>query len=175
MRYLLLFFALLAINFPSFGQNQKKSINYDSVINRTTFINYFIADTVTLNDNWETTNREIPHFIRLKNQYKDNIEIAVKRKKEDQFYATNITDTELLSKDAAFESYRYKVNKDLFEKIYTNDTCYVFNEKKNGRKVTTLVGVKDDYIFELVFYPRVEDKTKNLDYLLALFKNLNIK
>ena len=175
MRYILLLFILLAINFQSFGQNKKKAINYDSAINRTTLINYFIADPVTLNDNWKTTNRTAPHYLRLKNQHKDFIEIGVRRKKEDQFYITNISDAELLSKDAAFESYRYKVNKNLFEKIYSNDTCYVFNEKKNGMKVVTLVGVKNDYIIEIVFYPAVEDKTKNLDYLLSLFKNLNIK
>ncbi|ESU29420.1 hypothetical protein FLJC2902T_08220 [Flavobacterium limnosediminis JC2902] len=171
----------LVMNFHSFGQNKKETITYDSAVNKTLLANCFRADTVTINDNWIKTNTikkfhsVSPHFLGLKNTNKDFIEIGIRRKKEDQFYVTNITDAELLSKDAAFETHRYKVNKNLFEKIHNNDSCYVFNEKRNGLKAVTLVGIKNDYITEIVLYPAIEDQTKNLDYLLTLFENLNIK
>ncbi|HSD13445.1 MAG TPA: hypothetical protein VLB74_02215 [Flavobacterium sp.] len=175
MRYILLLFSFWSMNFQSFGQTKKKAINYDSAINKTVFISYFTADTITLNDNWRTTNRSAPHYLGLKNQHKDFIEIAARRKKEDQFYTTNISDAELLNKDAEFEAYRYKVNKTTFEKIYSDDTCYVFNENRNRMDAMTIVGIKNDYVIEIIFHPAIEDQTKNLDYLLTLFKNLNIK
>ncbi|ESU23291.1 hypothetical protein FEDK69T_14470 [Flavobacterium enshiense DK69] len=185
MRYLLLLFSLFAINFQSFSQKKKEAINYDSAINKTVLINYFKEGTVTLNDNWKTTNKFIPHYLVLKNQHKDFIEIIISEKKDNQFYTTNTTDAELLSKDAEFEAKRHKAYSSLFEKIHDEKTCYfekiygdsicyVFNEYKNNMPGMTIVGIKNDYLIEITFRPKFKDRTKNLDYLLTLFTNLNI-